>query len=330
MASISIHSKFISLGMEKSELNKERIIAEYHGSKPGPLLIAIGAMHGNEPMGIKAIAMLEKMLEVEPITNPSFEFRGSFIGLIGNLTAYKKNERFIDKDINRQWKKEHIDKIKGAMPHELDTEDQEMLEILKIIEETCEKYKPSKLYILDLHTTSSFGGIFSIPAESEESLEIAKNLHAPVVKGMLKGISGTTLHYFNSENLPIDTVTITFESGQHEEHKSINRAIAAIVNLLRTVKMVKSDDVENIHDQILLEYSRNLPKVTELVLRYGVKEEDEFKMKPGYTSFQKVAKGEILATDKNGNILCPDEGRLLMPLYQQKGEDGFFLIKDVL
>lgn len=318
--------------MEKSKfkLNKERIIAEYYGSEPGPLLIAIGAMHGNEPMGIKAIAMLEKMLDVEPITNPGFEFHGSFIGMIGNLSAYKRNERFINKDMNRQWSKEHIEKIKRQDSKELDAEDNEMLDILQTIEEACASCNPTKLYILDLHTTSSFGGIFSIPAENNESLEIAKNLHAPVVMGMLQGIKGTTLHYFKTENMPIDTVTITFEAGQHEEHKSINRAIAAIVNLLRTVGMVKSDDVENIHDQILLEYSRNLPKVTELVLRYGVREEDQFKMKPGFTSFQEVEKGQVLATDKNGKVLCPDSGRLLMPLYQDKGEDGFFLIKDVL
>ncbi len=318
--------------MEKSKfkLKKERIICEYYGSNPGPLLIAIGAMHGNEPMGLKAIAMLEKMLEVEPITNPGFEFHGSFIGMIGNLSAYKRNERFIDKDINRQWSKKHVDKIKKLNASELDTEDLEMLDILQTIEELCEQCKPTKLYILDLHTTSSFGGIFSIPAENNESLEIAKSLHAPVVMGMLEGIKGTSLHYFKTENMPLDTVTITFEAGQHEEHKSINRAIAAIVNLMRSVKMVKADDVENIHDQILLEYSKNLPEVTELILRYGVNEEDKFKMNPGYTSFQKVEKGEVLASDVNGEVRCPDSGRILMPLYQEKGEDGFFLIKDVL
>jgi len=129
--------------------------------------------------------------------------------------------------------------------------------------------------------------------------------------------------------MPIETVTITFESGQHEEHKSINRAIAALVNLLRTVNMVQPNDVENIHDQILKEYSQNLPKVTELVMRHAVDESDEFQMKPGYTSFQEVKKGEVLATDKNGDVLSPENGRLLMPLYQKKGDDGFFLIKDI-
>jgi len=316
--------------MEKGKLNKERIIAQFHGKVKGPLLVVLGAMHGNEPMGIKAIAILEKMLEVEPITNHDFEFCGHFIGMIGNMTAYKKNERFIDKDINRQWSSSNVDRIKNSNPENLDTEDREMLEIINTLHQAVDLYKPEKLFLLDLHTTSSHGGIFSIPAESKESLALAKQLHAPVVKGMLKGIQGTTLHYFNTENMPVDTVAVTFESGQHEEHKSINRAIAAIINLMRSIGCVKSDDVENIHDQILVEYSKNLPDVTELIHRHPVKDGDEFVMEPGFKNFQSVKKGELLAHDKTGKILCPADARVLMPLYQTKGEDGFFLVKDIL
>lgn len=316
--------------MEKRKLKQKRVIVEYRGAEEGPMLIVIGAMHGNEPMGIKAISILEKMLEVEPITNPGFKFHGNFIGMIGNLTAYESNERYISKDMNRQWSIENVSRIRNADESELDTEDKEMLDILSAIEEALDVYKTKKLYILDLHTTSSHGGIFSIPAENEESLNLAKDLHAPVVKGMLRGIKGTTLHYFNSDNMPVETVTVTFEAGQHEEHKSINRAIAAIISLMRSIRCVKSDDVENIHDQILLEYSKDLPSVTELVLRHPVHEEDQFIMEPGYKNFQEVKKGDLLAKDKNGNIYCPQNGRLLMPLYQKKGEDGFFLIKDVL
>jgi len=124
-----------------SNFESERIVAKYKGSESGPLLIAIGAMHGNEPMGIKAIAMLEKMLEVEPITNPDFVFHGTFIGMIGNLTAFKRHERFIDKDINRQWSTSNIDRIKNAKPEELDTEDKEMLEVLETIYAAVEETK---------------------------------------------------------------------------------------------------------------------------------------------------------------------------------------------
>ncbi|MFT6360775.1 MAG: succinylglutamate desuccinylase, partial [Saprospiraceae bacterium] len=40
-------------------------------------------------------------------------------------------------------------------------------------------------------------------------------------------------------------------------------------------------------------------------------------------------KGEILATDKNGNVVAKQDSLILMPLYQKQGDDGFFLIKSL-
>jgi succinylglutamate desuccinylase len=51
-------------------------------------------------------------------------------------------------------------------------------------------------------------------------------------------------------------------------------------------------------------------------------------MHPGFTNFQKVKKGELLAHDNKGEIICPHVGLILMPLYQKQGEDGFFLIRE--
>ena len=84
-----------------------RVIGRYTGNKKGPLLIVFGAMHGNEPAGIKALDLMFKMLEVEPITNPDFHFRGRILGLCGNLRATQAGKRFIEKDLNRQWTKEN-------------------------------------------------------------------------------------------------------------------------------------------------------------------------------------------------------------------------------
>ncbi|MEO1085677.1 MAG: aspartoacylase, partial [Acidobacteriota bacterium] len=33
--------------------------------------------------------------------------------------------------------------------------------------------------------------------------------------------------------------------------------------------------------------------------------------------------------DRRGDILSPHDGLILMPLYQQQGEDGFFLVRPV-
>ena len=310
-------------------MNAERVIGRYEGNKGGPLLVVLGGMHGNEPAGIKAIDLMFKMLEVEPITNPSFDFNGVFMGLIGNLQALKANQRFIKKDLNRQWEVDIIDKVMAADKNSLEAEDLEMREILDIIHAEIKHSQVNKLIVLDLHTTSSFGGIFTIPSDDPESLRIALELHAPVVQNMLEGIHGTTLHYFRTENMGVETVGVTFESGQHDEVLSVNRAIAAITNCMRSIGMVQAEHVENRHDSILIEYSKDLPKVTKMISRHGITDEDQFRMLNGYENFQAVKKGELLAEDKKGKIYASDDALILMPLYQKQGEDGFFLIQKI-
>ena len=310
-------------------MNADRIIGKYKGKDEGPLLVVLGGMHGNEPAGINAIDLMSKMLEVEPMTNPNFEFKGMFLGIIGNLQALQLNKRFIEKDLNRQWEEDNVERVMKADKATLQAEDLEMREVLDIIYYEINENNIKKLIVLDLHTTSSFGGIFTIPNSDPESLRIALELHAPVVQNMLQGIKGTTLHFFNTENMGIETVAVTFESGQHEDELSVNRAIAAITNCMRSVGMVKAEHVENRHDSILIEYSKDLPRVSTLLSRYGVEEEDKFRMLNGYNNFQQVKKGELLAVDKNGKIYASADALILMPLYQKQGEDGFFLIKEV-
>ena len=50
-------------------------------------------------------------------------------------------------------------------------------------------------------------------------------------------------------------------------------------------------------------------------------------MRPGYENFKPVGSGEVLAKNTAGNIRSPEAGRILMPLYQEQGEDGFFIVR---
>lgn len=309
-------------------MDRDRIIGSYEGVERGPLLICIGAMHGNEPAGVKALDLMFKMLEVEPITNEEFYYKGKIVGLIGNLQAYAQNRRFLKRDLNRQFRRENLKNLLNAERSDLEAEDLELVELIDEIKNQIELYKPEKLYILDLHTTSSKGGIFCITTNDDESIDIAKGLFAPVVMGFLKGIQGTTLHYFNEETMGLPTVAVTFESGQHEEPLSVNRAIAAITNCMKIIGSIRKQDVENRHNHLLIEYSKNLPKVAELIRRHDISTQDEFQMRPDFKNFQRLKKGDIIADDKNGPVTVQEDCLLLMPLYQAQGEEGFFLIKE--
>ncbi|MBT8218744.1 MAG: succinylglutamate desuccinylase/aspartoacylase family protein [Bacteroidia bacterium] len=292
-------------------------------------MICFAGMHGNETAGIRALELLFKMLEVEPITNESFNYRGQVVGIKGNLQAIDQGVRFVKKDLNRQWIKSNVDRICSKDPTTLEDEDLELFELHTLVQNEIEQYKPKSIIFLDLHTTTAEGGIFTIPHSDELSVSIAKDLFAPVLLGFLEGVSGTVLHYFNKHNFVFSkTVSLCFESGQHEDPLSVNRAIAALTNCMRAIGSVQQSDVAHRHNFLLQTYSKGLPPISNLIQRHIVRNGDGFQMLPGYQNFQMVKNGEHLATDKNGNIISPQDCRILMPLYQQQGEDGFFLIKD--
>jgi succinylglutamate desuccinylase len=310
-------------------MNDKRIIGRFTGEEKGPLIICFGGMHGNEPAGVKALDLMFKMLEVEPITNPDFYFRGRLLGLRGNVQALDLGVRYLEKDLNRMWRPEVVEPIMAADRDQLQYEDLELRENLEIIHKELKEYEPDEVLVLDIHTTTAFGGIFSIATDDPDSIKIAIEIHAPVITGMLEGIHGTGLHYFNKAFFDYNMVPVVFEAGQHYEPLSVNRAIAAVTNCMRTLGCVRAEDVENQHDQLLLEYADGLPKVAELITVHRITPEDQFKMLPGFNNFQEVRKGQQLALDKEGVIIAPEDGLILMPLYQSQGDDGFFLIRQI-
>ncbi len=308
----------------------QRHIGHYTGQERGTLIIALAAMHGNEPAGVHALNRLFQMLEDEPKHNEGFVFKGRFVGLMGNIQAYQRQLRFIQKDFNRQLTHENLKNVRLTPQYRLTDEDLELVELTQAIKKEIIDYKPRRLVVIDLHTTSASGGIFSVVSDDADSIHLATQLNAPVVLGMLGQTGGTTLHYFTSENMGIPTTTICFEGGQHDDALSIERMIAWLVNLLREVKAVEPQDVENRHEMILKNYAQHLPKVVDLFYVHHIAPSDHFQMRAGYKNFQKIKAGEVLADDKNGEIAASEDCILLMPLYQRQGKEGFFLVKEAV
>lgn len=307
----------------------ERVIGEYIGSATGPMLLAIGGLHGNEMAGVKAIERLLHLLQLEASRHPDFQFRGQFIGLLGNKQAVEQGKRFLKRDLNRMFLEERIAFVKQMSEDKLEAEDLELKQFIAAFEAIIYKYRPTRLVVIDLHTTSSSGGIFSIVINELRSLQIAVRMHAPVITDLLVGLQGTSLHYFSQLKLPVEVMAIAFESGQHEEPASVDRSVSALVNCLRSIGCVDKNIVESKHDQLLKEYARHLPRVVQFKYVHRIQSGDNFTMKPGYQNFQKVTRGEVLARDNQGDIQAKEDGRILMPLYQKQGEDGFFIVKEM-
>lgn len=315
--------------MTQPPTNTNRIIDHYTGDEPGPLIIALGGMHGNEQAGVQAITELGLILNQENRKNPGFSFRGRFLGLRGNLQACQMNIRYVEKDLNRQFTPENIERVQQADPATLYAEDLELRNLLDVVDAEIAAYQPNQLIVIDLHTTTADGGIFSITSDAPESIQLAKSLHAPVIIGMLRGLRGTTLHHFCDDRFPCPVTSVTFEAGQHTDPLSTYRAISALTDLLRSVGSIRSEDIETRRDDLLVNYSKDLPRVAELIKVHPVRPGDQFQMEPGFQNFQPVKAGQLLAHDRNGPIYADHDCLILMPLYQTQGEDGYFLIRVV-
>jgi len=313
-------------------VNKDRVIGERVGNKPGPLMIVFAQIHGNEPAGYKAVEELFKAIDLEYLKNDTFEFCGRIVALQGNVKAAQAKVRYIKKDLNRSWLPKEIDRIRKTEAIEnLDPEDQEIKENLDLIDAYIDLCQPTRVVVLDLHTTTAHGGLFTIPSQNPEARRIGLTMHAPVLHGFLEGLKGTTLHYFSQENFEVDMNAVCFEAGQHQSEDAYKHAVSATIQCFKAIGGFYAKDIEIRHDQLLQERSKGLPLEAKLVYVHEIGPQDDFRMVTTkiYNNFDPVAKGEVLAYDKNGPIESPYDGLILMPLYQKQGSDGFFIIQEI-
>ncbi|MCB9256231.1 MAG: succinylglutamate desuccinylase/aspartoacylase family protein [Chitinophagales bacterium] len=299
----------------------ERLIGRYGKFGAAKTFIIFAGIHGNEKAGIKALEEL-----FADFTKNQIAFDGTIIGIAGNLKALEQNARFIHKDLNRQWYLSKIRKL-GALPYGMlnTQEDIEQKEILDLILEIVHD-KGKKLMLIDLHTTSAKGGCFTITNTLERSSELALQIPVPVINGMTNKIGGTTLEYFDQLGLP----AIAFEAGQHEELEAVNRIKAALVSIFKHTACLEKELVKEYESSFLKmqEDFAHLPRKVNVLYRHPVEEEDAFVMEEGFGNFHRIQKGDLLARDKHGPIYSHLDGLILMPLYQKKGNDGFFIVEE--
>jgi succinylglutamate desuccinylase len=305
-----------------TEKKFQREPGRYSRKQPGPLVICIGGIHGNEPAGALALeVVLKKLNEVNP------PFKGEFIALAGNVKALNSGVRYQKQDLNRMWLPDRVRQIKAQPPEKNATaEEAEQQELLDAIDEALEHHTGDVVF-LDLHTTSSEGSPFAIISDTLTNRRLALELGVPIILGLEENLDGTILNYINE----LGHAAIGFEAGQHRSPASLTNHEAAIWITLAAAGCIKPHDINELYDlrQHLKRSASGIPRVMELRYRHGIDETDEFIMQPGFSNFARVEKGRFLAVDRRGKVMAPDGGLLFMPLYQSQGEDGFFLVREV-
>jgi len=296
---------------------RDRIIGKFRGATKGPTLIFVAGMHGNEPTGIYALRRV--LADLETSKN---EFRGNIYAINGNLAALDKGIRYIKHDLNRLWTSDAIETLENPEAAAYSYEMLEQSDIYFSLKKILAK-EEGPFYFFDLHTTSSKTIPFITLNDSLLNRKYTSQYPVPLILGIEEFLNGALLSYINE----LGYIAFGFEGGQHDDPKSIDNHIAFIkLSLVYSGCMEKSGIDFQKYYQHLCHTTCDSKQFYEISKRYEIKPFEDFSMVDGFTNFQRIKKGDRLATSNGNPLFAEEKGLIFMPLYQGKGNDGYFII----
>jgi predicted deacylase len=301
-----------SKALDKS-VTVDRIIGELHGTSKGPTIVFFAGIHGNEPAGIFALKqVLDKVKDM-----PLF---GHVYAVAGHLWALEKGVRYDKQDLNRLWTVDLIADLWAEKSGESEDTKQQR-DIFKVVGAILKK-ETGPFYFVDLHTTSSESIPFLTVNDSLLNRKYAMQYPAPMILGVEEYLEGPLLSYLNERGY----VSFGFEGGQHDSREAIDNHVAFIYLTLAYTGVASAVPVKEYY-QKLAATAESSASVFEIYFRYNIEDDEDFVMMPGFVNFQRYQKGMTLATSNGKPIVAEANGRILMPRYQGKGNDGYFLIR---
>ena len=296
------------------------LIASIRGTLPGPTLIILGGIHGNEPAGVLAADRVWLRMQKRKAV-----LRGEVVLLRGNTRALKQRVRYINADLNRQWTAKNVRAAELERGTPEVSELIEQRELLMVIREAINRAR-GEIYFVDLHTTSADGQPFATVGDTLRNRRFAVTFPLTIVLGLEEQIDGTLLEYVNN----LGAITMGVEAGQHEAMTAVDNHEAVIWIATGATGNFRREDLPELdQSRSVLKRASGGKKVVEVRHRHPILPEDHFKMEPGFKNFQTVRRGKVLARDRAGAIKASETGLILMPLYQALGDDGFFLVREV-
>ena len=303
---------------EVFRLQPSRILGEIRGDNPGPTCILLGGIHGNEPMGVLALkAVVSELLE------KNIDVSGTIYALAGNLGALREGTRYLKEDLNRMWSADRLKKLITAPGLETNPEEAEQQKLYSLIRSIL-TMETGPFYFMDLHTTSCETRPFITVNDNLLNRKFTSRYPLPIVLGIEEYLDGPILSYINE----MGYIAFGFEGGQNDDPKAIDNHKAFVYLSLVFSGCVKASDIDFVtHFNHLQRCTAGFGRFYEIYFRHHIDPGQSFQMAPGYTNFQPVKRGQLLAHDSV--VRASSNSHIFMPLYQDQGDDGFFLIRPI-
>ena len=293
----------------------ERLLGRYGSGTGGSTLFITADALDNEN---RAVTAVRKVLRT--LTKMKIPFKGQLIGLAGNTGSYKKDllgefNGSISTDITPASQDEYLGYNRAE-------------EFVELIEEFEKVPATSEVYYFDLKTSSNTQYPYLCHSRNPNCRAFASSFPFYKVMGLDTYITDHLGFYLHAKNYTCSTLKV----GMHPKYSAEQIHEAAIWWALVQIGCLQDEDVPHFlqHKEVLDGCLADEGKrAFEVAFKYSIKEDEYFRMIPGYQNFQKIQAGEVLATSDGASVTSHWDGRIFMPLYHTQSNDGFFVLKEI-
>ena len=248
------------------------------GKNDGSKVLFLGAIHGNEIAGTKAILKLKSKLDNGEITLK----KGVLTMMpICNPLAHKKDVRFINKNLNR---------IISNYDNPSDEEEQYACEVADAIS-SCD-------YLIDFHSTHSKGdkpfAFLDYPTDNNKLLVASSMVRYVLTNWPDIYEEQDTLHDFSTEKFAqiSGKSSITLECGYHKDIDAENIAFETMINVLVKLDMI---------DGKFIEYPKTYIKMQKVVIK-----DKNGQLSSDFNHLDIIKSGELIAVYSDGEEIRAD------------------------
>jgi succinylglutamate desuccinylase len=278
------------------------------GSQPGPSLLILGGIHGNEGAGVAVVRSLKESFEAGKLSL----LAGTLTLGIGNLKAVEDNVRFIEgRDLNRYFTDRNL------AGHDGSEEEKRAIELAAFIR--------SADITIDVHSTNKPSTVFVCTKDDPAHEKIYRRFAPEVVltdpKYILGGEPATTDEYADR----VGKIGICVEAGDVNDISAVPKIIKNVETVMGDLGMLAVDT----HGDP--EKPKHIYELTEAIL-LG---EDGFRWAEGKgsRSFEPVDQNEIIGYRGDEPIVSKEKGVIVFPKmleHQKVGKPVGYLAKEVL
>lgn len=299
-----------------------RELGTWDCGRPGPTLLVLAGVHGNEPAGVLAVQRVLGELQQRELP-----VAGRLVALGGNLPALAQGRRFLGRDLNRGWSAWALADLleRAGDGAEACPEDRQQRELLQRFEEVVRTASGPVVFV-DLHTSSADGPPFLCLPDTVDNRRLGLATGVPILLGIEETIDGASLEWWAERGI----AALAVEGGRHEHPATADNLQAVLWLLLARLGLLPKGQVDlSPHRAQLRAAAAGADPIVEIVHRHAIAPQDQFRMEPGFVNFQRVPKGHLLARDRRGELRAPKACCVMLPLYQALGDDGYFLARPV-